>query len=148
MVDRLRNAHAKTRAECAETLGITTVYVSQLESLLQAPDEVQQMVAAGTVSASLAISTTKSAGANATAVLKQAAEAAKQAGKAKVTPKLVKAAATPKKAAPTHDARDMIKLIADLSRALRKAGPVKPGSSLARLLERADTTTLTSRGQD
>lgn len=74
----------------AQRLGYTVPYVKDLLGLLAAPKAVREMVTKGEVSATLATKVIKEHGSKAAKVLKDAASAAKAAGKEKVTGKHVK----------------------------------------------------------
>lgn len=79
----------------AQRLGYTVPYVKDLLGLLAAPKAVREMVTKGEVSATLATKVIKEHGSKAAKVLKDAASAAKAAGKEKVTGKHVKQSVTP-----------------------------------------------------
>lgn len=74
-------------AEVAEKIGRTPQRVNQLLELANANTDVQKMVAAGGVSAAVAVDVVRKHGDNAGKVLGDAMEHAKAAGKKKVTPK-------------------------------------------------------------
>lgn len=76
-------------AEIARRLSITTVYVRNLLDLLAAPKRVRDMVAAGEVSATMAMQTLRTHGEGAAQALESATAAAKSAGKGKATAKLL-----------------------------------------------------------
>lgn len=83
-----------TEKQIAERLGFKAgkKYVDDLLSLVAAPKELRDMVANGSVGASLAIATIKDVGpAKAAKKLEKAVEKAKAEGKTKVTPKAVRA---------------------------------------------------------
>lgn len=73
----------------AAKLGYSVTTVNNLLTLLSAPTEVRNMVAAGTVSATLATQVVKAAGANSVETLHAALETATAQGKKKVTAKHV-----------------------------------------------------------
>lgn len=76
-------------SEIAKRIGFTPAYVGGLLSLVGAPKPIRDMVTAGTVSASLAVSTLRDEGEKAVAVLEKGLETAKAAGKTKVTKKSI-----------------------------------------------------------
>lgn len=73
----------------AEKFGVTSEYIDELLSLQSAPKVVRDMVRSGQVSATLAISTIKKRGAEASKVLKEAVDTAKAKGKKKASAKHV-----------------------------------------------------------
>lgn len=80
----------------AERLGMTSAYVGELLGLLAAPEEVQKLVKAGKVSATLVMEQIKAKGSKEAS--KVITEAAKGNGGARVTLKTLKLAAAPKDA--------------------------------------------------
>lgn len=80
----------------ATRLTLTPAYVNQLLDLLAAPKAVRELVASGTIAATLAMDTLKKHGKEATKVLTAGVKQAKGTGKTRVTAKHVKAAAAPK----------------------------------------------------
>lgn len=82
--------------EIATRLTLTPAYVNQLLDLLAAPKAVRDLVANGTVAATLAMDTIKKHGKEATKMLTAGVKEAKSTGKARVTAKHVKAATAPK----------------------------------------------------
>lgn len=81
--------------EIAEKLGISRTHVSNMVELQGAPQAIADMVKGGKVAAGLALKTMKAADSEdaATATLQQAVETAESKGKAKATPKHVRATA-------------------------------------------------------
>lgn len=77
--------------EIARRIGYSITKVANALTLVAAPAAIRDMVAAGEVSATTAVKTMKSEGANATATLEKAKATAKAEGKAKVTGKHLKA---------------------------------------------------------
>lgn len=82
--------------EIAARLTLTPAYVNQLLDLLAAPKAVRDLVANGTVAATLAMDTIKKHGKEATKMLTAGVKEAKGTGKTRVTAKHVKAATAPK----------------------------------------------------
>lgn len=82
--------------EIATRLTLTPAYVNQLLDLLAAPKAVRDLVANGTVAATLAMDTIKKHGKEATKMLTAGVKEAKGTGKTRVTAKHVKAATAPK----------------------------------------------------
>jgi predicted transcriptional regulator len=82
--------------EIATRLTLTPAYVNQLLDLLAAPKAVRDLVANGTVAATLAMETIKKHGKEATKMLTAGVKEAKGTGKSRVTAKHVKAATAPK----------------------------------------------------
>lgn len=82
--------------EIARRLGFKTAKVSGLLTLVAAPTQVREMVAAGEVSATTAIKAIKAEGSGAAEHLAEGVAVAKAAGKAKATPKHLKPTAAPK----------------------------------------------------
>lgn len=73
------------KSKIAAKLGFTVEYVSQLLSLAAAPHPVRKLVENGDVTAGVAIQAIREHGAEASAVLDQAAEKARAEGKSKIT---------------------------------------------------------------
>jgi hypothetical protein len=82
--------------EIATRLTLTTAYVNQLLDLLAAPKAVRDLVANGTIAATLAMDTLKKHGKDAAKMLTAGVKQAKGTGKTRVTAKHVKAATAPK----------------------------------------------------
>lgn len=82
--------------DIATRLTLTPAYVNQLLDLLAAPKAVRDLVANGTVAATLAMDTIKKHGKEATKMLTAGVKEAKGTGKTRVTAKHVKAATAPK----------------------------------------------------
>ncbi|HDR9065522.1 TPA: ParB/RepB/Spo0J family partition protein [Burkholderia contaminans] len=78
--------------EIARRLGYSITKVANALTLVAAPAAIRNMVAQGEVSATTAVKTMKSEGANATATLEKAKASAKAQGKTKVTGKHLKTA--------------------------------------------------------
>lgn len=83
-------------AEISTRIGYTPAYVGGLLTLVGAPKPIRDMVAAGKVSASLAVSTLRDEGEKAVAVLEAGLVTAKAAGKVKVTKKSIVPTVAPK----------------------------------------------------
>jgi ParB family transcriptional regulator, chromosome partitioning protein len=77
----------------AKGLGITTKYMKDLLTLVDAPPAVKNMVINNTVAPTTAIAALRDHGSDAAKVLKDAAAATAGSGKGRVTPKAVRAAA-------------------------------------------------------
>ncbi|WP_416052802.1 ParB/RepB/Spo0J family partition protein [Cupriavidus basilensis] len=82
--------------EIARRLGFKAAKISGLLTLVAAPTQVRDMVAAGEVSATTAIKAMKAEGSGAVAHLTEGVATAKAAGKTKATPKHLKPKAAPK----------------------------------------------------
>jgi ParB family chromosome partitioning protein len=82
--------------DIATRLTLTSAYVNQLLDLLAAPKAVRDLVANGTIAATLAMDTIKKHGKEATKMLTAGVKEAKGTGKTRVTAKHVKAATAPK----------------------------------------------------
>lgn len=82
--------------EIATRLTLTVAYVNQLLDLLAAPKAVRDLVANGTIAATLAMDTLKKHGKDAAKMLTAGVKQAKDTGKTRVTAKHVKAATAPK----------------------------------------------------
>lgn len=82
--------------DIAARLTLTPAYVNQLLDLLAAPKAVRDLVANGTIAATLAMDTIKKHGKEATKMLTAGVKQAKVTGKTRVTAKHVKAATAPK----------------------------------------------------
>lgn len=82
--------------DIAQRLSFTTVYVNGLLDLVAAPKAVRDLVISGKVSATLAMETLRSHGAEAAKMLMSGAKEAQSSGKERVTKKHVKAAAEKK----------------------------------------------------
>jgi len=97
------NGYARLRAfgwdnqRIAQKVGKTPQHVAQLLTLADANSDVQQIVAAGGISASEAVKVVREHGENAGQVLTEELNKAKAAGKAKVTAGTMKAKALPRK---------------------------------------------------
>jgi len=82
--------------DIATRLTLTAAYVNQLLDLLAAPKAVRDLVANGTIAATLAMDTIKKHGKEAAKLLTAGVKEAKGSGKTRVTAKHVKAATAPK----------------------------------------------------
>jgi hypothetical protein len=82
--------------DIAARLTLTPAYVNQLLDLLAAPKAVRELVANGTIAATLAMDTLKKHGKDAAKMLTAGVKEAKVTGKTRVTAKHVKAATAPK----------------------------------------------------
>ena len=82
--------------DIATRLTLTAAYVNQLLDLLSAPKAVRDLVATGTIAATLAMDTIKKHGKDAAKMLTAGVKEAKSTGKTRVTAKHVKAATAPK----------------------------------------------------
>lgn len=82
--------------DIAARLTLTPAYVNQLLDLLAAPNAVRELVANGTIAATLAMDTLKKHGKDAAKMLTAGVKEAKVTGKTRVTAKHVKAATAPK----------------------------------------------------
>lgn len=90
-------AFGLTADEIAQRMGKTRQHVDQLLTLANANTDVQKMVAAGAVSAAVAVKVVRKAGEDAGKVLNDELGKAKAAGKAKVTDGTIKGKALPQK---------------------------------------------------
>lgn len=91
VVKRL-SAYGWDDAKIKAKTGFSVTYIGNLMRLLESPQAILNEVEAGKVSASLAVQVQKDNPAEAPAILQEAREIAKASGKAKTTPKHVKAA--------------------------------------------------------
>jgi ParB family transcriptional regulator, chromosome partitioning protein len=98
-------------ATIAQRTGLHRSTIENFLSLAEAPAAVQNLVKAGTVSASLAVKTVRESGSKATDKLNEAVAVAKAKGKTKATAKHVARPA----AQPTPDARAMLDLVRRLA---------------------------------
>jgi hypothetical protein len=80
-----------TQKEIAAITGKTIAHVSQMLKLTQVEPDIKAMIAAGEVSASTALATVKKRGKDASTALAAEISTAKQAGKKKITQKVLKA---------------------------------------------------------
>lgn len=105
-------SHGWDRSQIAKKAGLSEKQVSNMLDLSVAPTEVREMISSGAVSATTAMRTIQSEGADKAAeTLKEAVKEAKENGKSKVTPKAVKAVTATKKTpsrppAPVEDEED------------------------------------------
>lgn len=84
-------SYGLTEVEIGKRIGKTRQHVANLLELAGAPEGVRMMVVQGNLAATEAVKTIRREGANATAVLQDAAERTRAAGKTKVTAKVIEA---------------------------------------------------------
>lgn len=90
VVKRLMNL-GKNDTEIATRLGMSKTHVGNLAVLAGAPAKIRNAVIAGKMSATEAVRLVREHGGKATEIVEKATEAAKAAGKTKVTPKMIAA---------------------------------------------------------
>lgn len=137
--------YGQAEDKIAKGLGITTKYVKDLLTLVDAPASVKALVMNNTVAPTTAIAALRDHGAEAAKVLKEAATTASAVGgKGRVTPKAVKAAANKTGAKPAKEGVTVIKFKAGQTYDVDAVSSVEslPGDNWFRIVDSKNSVAL------